>query len=181
MKENTYIIIKDETGNDSFMMEASGDRIIVEEDKFKTGYECRTCDGERFSKNPCGNCNGTGKEGLEQICRPCEGTGKSYCSTCQGRGGSIIVPETAAKRPTSGIIRSIGKDVNTIYDELHRPIGVRLDNSGTPWLKIGDRVMYALFAGIAIQFKQRGVCRILHENEVMCKLYGTGNLGKQVQ
>lgn len=181
MNNNSYVIIKKTDGTPDFAIEASGDRLIIEEDKFRTGTECKTCDGEGHLNVECPNCKGTKLDDGE-VCRACfvRGVGPigyEPCTDCRGAGGLIVAPDTAKMRPTSGTIRSVGRDANT--DDKGRMI---TESDGTtPWLKIGDRVIYALFAGTAMEFKQRGVCRILHKNEIIGKLYGLENVGKFVR
>lgn len=180
MENNSYVIIKKENGNPDFAIEAAGDRVIIEEDKFRTGLECKTCDGEGHTGEVCANCSGNklvdGNACPICFVRGIGPTGFVPCRDCHGSGGLLVAPEVAKMRPTSGTIRSVGRDVN--YDENSVLID---DDDGKPWLKVGDRVIYALFAGTAIEFKNRGVCRILHRNEIMGKIYGVENIGKLVR
>ena len=69
--------------------EAFGDRIIVQEDAFKSGYECETC-------------GGTGVSPLNPNMR---------CKDCNGTGGLLAIPEVSQRRPTTGTIASVGPDV----------------------------------------------------------------------
>lgn len=69
--------------------EAFGDRILVQEDDFKSGYECRTC-------------GGTGISPLNPNMR---------CKDCEGNGATIIIPDIGQRRPTTGRIVSIGPEV----------------------------------------------------------------------
>jgi co-chaperonin GroES (HSP10) len=177
-KPNCYTII--ETGKAPFILEALGDRLIIQEDKFKTGYECKACEGEGYIPDiACSFCVGRGlPAGFEDVngtaCRLCyglergtqglhHGKGCKTCDICNGRGASIVIPQESVRRPTSGVIMSVGPDVNN-----HN-------------LSIGTRVIYAIFAGTAIEFKGSGTCRILHENEIMGIVYGTANLGDIVK
>jgi co-chaperonin GroES (HSP10) len=69
--------------------EAFGDRIIVKQDEFKSGYECEDCGGSGYSKlNP-----------------------NIRCRTCDGRGALLVIPEVSERRPTTGQIVSIGPAV----------------------------------------------------------------------
>lgn len=166
-QKNTFTVV----GSD-LLVEALGDRIIILEDKFRTGYECKTCDGDGYLPEVCPMCKGAKMEGADEtltLCRWCrplmageaDALGHKRCPDCQGKGGLIVVPQEQERRPASGIITSIGPQVKT--------------------LKVGERVMYSNFAGNAINFKQKSVMRVMAEKEVMCKLYGTGELGKIIK
>lgn len=138
-------------------LEALDTHIIVEEDKFRTGYECKTCQGERFAPDTkCPYCDGQkfvrDHDNNQMPCTRCECTGLRICTDCNGKGGLIVVPEEAMRRPTTGYVRSVGANVKV--------------------LKVGDRVIYTNFVGHAINFKQRCVVRIMREHEVLGKLYG---------
>jgi co-chaperonin GroES (HSP10) len=134
---------------------ASGDRLVIEEDQFKSGYECKTCGGHEKVK--CPNCNGTGKSQVNAHakCSVCAGAQAVTCPECNGKGGLLIVAETSQRRPTTGIVRSAGE-------------GCRI-------YKVGDGVLFSNFAGFAIDLNRAGttVClRILHETEVLTKVRG---------
>lgn len=62
--------------DDTIALEALDDFIVVQEDKFRTGYECKTCDGSGHSDTPCKVCNGTKVEIISDTCLSCAGTGK---------------------------------------------------------------------------------------------------------
>lgn len=159
-REPIIAIIDNELG-----LEALGSNLIIKEDKFRTGYECKTCDGEGVQENTtCPSCNGQKWHSVDndQIpCRLCRGTGKRLCESCNGKGGLLIVPEESMRRPTSGVIVSLGPDVKT--------------------LQKGDRILYSNFTGHAINFKQNVVFRIMHEHECFTKLHGIGDLQKRLK
>lgn len=118
---------------DVIKFEAFGDRLLIQEDDFKSGYECDVC-------------NGTGRSPLNPNIR---------CRSCEGKGGTIIVPDTAQRRPTTGIIVSTGELVKS--------------------LKVGQSVLYSSFAGHTIDLDRAGkkvVLRVLHEPEILCKVDG---------
>lgn len=129
-----------------------GDRIIIEEDIFRTGYECKTCDG--FALVPCKHCSdGTEPDMPYRQCAACGGTREVLCPTCGGKGALIVVPELSERRPTSGVIRAIGSRVTEF--------------------KVGDHVMYGNHSGHVQEFrKKRAVMRIMRESEVMCIVAG---------
>lgn len=130
---------------------ALGDRIIVQEDAFKSGYECETCNGK--GQTTCDNCSGT-KEVNGKKCSFCD-SGTITCPTCLGKGGFLVVPETSERRPTTGRIVSAGDDC------------VRA--------KVGDTIMFSSFAGYVVDLDRAGqkvVLRLLHENEILCAISG---------
>lgn len=160
--EQTYTII-----NGQLAMRVMGKRIMILEDKFKTGLECKTCDGNCFSDEDCHICKGTklvGTGDATQNCRTCMvdniATGKKLCSDCNGKGALIIAPQTAERRTTSGKVTSVGPEC-TLY-------------------KVGDHVIYGSYAGTDIKFKQKVTIRIMHEDEVLAKLFASKdfNFGK---
>jgi co-chaperonin GroES (HSP10) len=135
---------------------AVGDRVLIEEDEFRTGFECASCEGKR--KINCNNCAGTGvvsHGGPTLKCSACDGEGKITCATCQGKGALIIAPETAERRPTSGKVISAGPRCTM--------------------LKPGDAVLYSNFAGYVVDLARAGkpiTMRILHETEVLARMEG---------
>lgn len=148
-------------------IEAKNTRIVIIEDEFKTGYECKTCDGNLVVPaiaDICNLCKSTGYEkgfdGLTE-CRVCKGRkGVRKCSDCDGKGGLLIAPETSKRRPTTGKVTSIGNEVKV--------------------LKVGDHVLYQQQAGSAITLRGNVVLRIIHEDEVIACLYGVATLEQAV-
>lgn len=159
-------------GKTQIAIEALSDQVIIEEDKFKSGYECSKCGGDCYLDEKCDFCKGTGRESVgapeERLCRMCcpphilqtmgQQPGKKLCDLCNGKGGLVIAPEMSQRRPTSGLVKSIGPEVKVI--------------------KVGDRALYSMFAGTAINFKQKGTIRIMHEHEIMSRLHGVGKIGE---
>ena len=136
---------------------ALGDRVLIEEDKFRSGYECPKCEGA--AKVVCENCNGDGHYAIDsgpiKMCSGCGGAGKLTCPECNGKGGLIAVPETAQRRPTTGVVVSAGPECKV--------------------LKVGQSVMFSNFAGYVVDLERAGksVClRILHETEILCGMEG---------
>lgn len=135
---------------------AKGDRIIIEEDAFKSGYECETCDGSGVTL--CLNCDGHGENNGKK-CSHCEGSGQTRCNTCEGKGGFLLVPEVSQRRPTTGRIVSVGSECKECA--------------------VGDSVMYSNFSGYVIDLERSGckvVLRILHESEILCGMSGQFDL-----
>lgn len=77
---------------DVIKFSAFGDRVIIQEDEFKSGYECS-------------DCKGSGLSPLNPLIR---------CKSCDGKGATIHVPETSQRRPTTGTIVSVGAEVKTL-------------------------------------------------------------------
>lgn len=65
--------------------------------------------------------------------------------------GRLTIPETAKRRPTTGIIAAVGLDISAD-------------------LTIGTRVIYGQFAGTLVTFKQRPAYRILGQDEVLARI-----------
>lgn len=135
---------------------ATSDYIIIEEDEFRSGYECTNCVG--VGKVTCTRCHGTGESGIVAgaKCSQCEGSGVDTCEVCYGKGGLLVVPEQSQRRPTTGKIVSVGPD--------------------TKQLQVGANVLYSNFSGHAIDLRratgQKVVLRILHEKEVLSGVVG---------
>src|SRR5215470_2066430 len=98
---------------------ALGDRVIVREDEFRTGFECSGCSGARQVRCPdctdgtkpngkkCSNCGTQSAPGVAVGTVQLD-PGWILCPDCGGKGGLIIAPDTAQRRPTSGTIVSAG-------------------------------------------------------------------------
>jgi len=174
-------------GISSVGLSCIGDQILVLEDKFRTGYECSKCDGEGYLDEKCPSCSGTGKEAAgtdrETICRTCcprnlvesgkYTPGKLVCSVCEGKGSLIVAPQISERKPSSGTIVSVGPEVYPDCRIINKITGQRFVYP----MKMGDRVLYTQFAGTSIDIKQKGLIRIMHCHEVLCKLYGKAKIG----
>ena len=160
----------------------------MQQDEYKSGYECPTCgdkdhrikrgglDGQTESIVDCDNCNGVGYykkgEGLTQLdirCSHCDSTGKITCPTCFGKGSpSVVIPDDQKGRPTTGIVVSVGENV-TRY-------------------KLGHRVLCPSFAGhgldlVGVNLKtgktEMALIQIILENDVIARVHG-GELEKRM-
>jgi co-chaperonin GroES (HSP10) len=72
--------------------------------------------------------------------------------------GRLVIPEVSKRRPTTGTVMAIGPDV---------PDGA---------FTIGDRVVYAQFSGVLLEFKQQPACRMLGCDEIQGKIPGNEEL-----
>jgi co-chaperonin GroES (HSP10) len=144
--------------------EALGDRVLVEEDPFVSGYECRACSGHGW--NMCAECDeeGHSKTNRHITCKVCAGTRKATCQVCFGKGGLLVVPEKSQRRPTTGTIVSLGEVAG-----LKKVEGVEVKT-----LFLGDKVMYGSFAGhvVDLEAQERVIIRILHDTEILCRVSG---------
>lgn len=172
-------------------MKACFNRILVVEDDFRSGYECETCnktgqvncghckgEGSVVCENctgsgkssvvigaKCSTCEGSGK--LESTCTECKGSGKQSCSDCKGIGETIVIPEVAKRRPTTGQIVSLGWSATRTW------YGIRRFNRG-------DYVAYGNFCGEVWELsgldyqgnESTIVCRMMKDNEVLCQVSG---------
>jgi co-chaperonin GroES (HSP10) len=151
---------------------ALGDRVLIEEDEFKSGYECSTCDGK--GRTTCANCSGVG-ENSGKKCSTCDAAGITTCPACNGKGGIIVAPEISERRPSTGQVVSVGHKCKM--------------------LNVGDTVLYSNFAGYVVDldtgkqlhaapstvtsiksgslgYKGKVTLRILHENEILTGMDG---------
>lgn len=186
-------------------LEALNNNILILEDPYRTGFECKACDGEGHTLVMCQTCLGNKvvaqnpefnagaatlteqelsllpphfaeklrekrKEQEQQkivsgglvpctkcVVRDKRGvafiSGFEQCTLCKGLGASVVVPEDAMNRPTSGKVVSLG------------PL--------CKFLKAGDRVVYSNMMGHAIKFRHKDIFRTMREDEIMLRLHGT--------
>ncbi len=140
----------------SVEFEAWGDRVLILEDEFKTGYECTRCNGE--GKVACENCGGSGTlsyGGPEMTCAVCNKGGKQVCPVCEGKGGLLIAPETAQRRPTTGTVMSVGPTCKYAH--------------------VNESFLYSSFAGYSVDMTVEDedvTIRILHETELLARVKG---------
>jgi hypothetical protein len=140
--------------------EAMWDKILVLEDRFRSGYECDRCD--ETGKVKCTSCDdGHSRLNKDILCKDCVGVLLMICPDCAGKGVLLEIPQTAQRRPTTGRIVSRGTDVS-------------------PQLKLGDSVMYPSFCGEVMDLKgsdDQGreisiVVRMLKDKEIIARVSG---------
>lgn len=173
-------------------LEAYGDRVYVIEDAFRSGYECSQCGGSGTlpcseckgkGAEPCDNCKGSGESSLVpgakctqckgdkvQVCKACNGTRTEVCPGCDGKGGLLVVPEASARRPTTGIVVSLGWKVNNRFARLWAWI------VGKRPLVRGVSVMYTSFVGHVYELEtpngEQIVIRVIQEPDILSLVSG---------
>jgi co-chaperonin GroES (HSP10) len=141
-------------------LRAIGDRILVLEDEFKSGYECKACGGTGHTDVKCQFCNGTTLFKGQEDGGPCpdcqigtsdgrKSLGYELCSVCNGKTGTIIVPDSSKRRPLTGVIISAGRLVTEF--------------------RIGQRVLYTNYTGTDFDVKGGIKLRVMRQHDVMCE------------
>lgn len=146
-------------------LRTTGTKVLIRDDKFKTGYECKTCSGKGHTDEPCLNCKGTALEEQDKgdgekvlyPCRACSvgasGARKSYgfklCPSCNGRQATIIIPDENQRRPTTGTIISCGQLVR--------------------YYKIGDHVLFNNYTGSPFEIEGESL-RVCKEDDVLSEV-----------
>ena len=175
MDPNQWAIIKQTEA-----LRAIGHRILVLEDEFKSGYECKDCGGTGHTDMQCSYCKGTGMfRGLPDLgaCPDCQvGTyaerksfGYVLCPTCKGKSGVLVIPDDAKRRPCTGKILSRGSLVTEF--------------------EVGTRVMYTNYTGTDFEIQGGIKLRIMLDHDVMAEYrrlkpstnIETGAIAKELQ
>jgi co-chaperonin GroES (HSP10) len=76
-------------------------------------------------------------------------------------GGRIIVPDNVQRRPTTGVIIAVGEAVGKWVGEEGGA------SEFIPTFHVGERVVYGLYSGTVINFKNSPALRCLTEDEVL--------------
>jgi co-chaperonin GroES (HSP10) len=146
-----------------YKMEALGEKILVSIDVFKSGFECKACNGKGKLDQEC-TCVSAGRAGkkysesqledvrvslgeaialsrAESVCPNCKGDFQSFsrhveCSACKGHGVTLFIPETSKNLPTTGVVVSMGRVAQEKAD-----------------FKRGDRILFGAYAGDMIPTK----------------------------
>lgn len=63
--------------------------------------------------------------------------------------GRLIVPDTAQRKPTAGVVYAIGEGVTQV--------------------ELGDNVVFGLYSGTVLKFQNTPYYRVLTEDEILCK------------
>ena len=140
-------------------LEAVEDKIIIMLDPFKTGFECKVCDGTGVERR-C-DCV-TGLDRFQQACKKCGGNPDAFvgkeCRSCKGIGSLLVIPESAKSLPTSGRIVSMGPNC-------------KKDASGKSIMEIGQRYLFGVHVGYFLPFKGNILLRCMREHEILCRIY----------
>ena len=146
--------------------EATGDRILIAVDIFKSDYDCKECNGTGDIVGMC-YCENTDRPGFAYSsvsesepsfnikCKQCKGDYQNYrskepCPACNGKGALLFLGKEDKILPTTGIIMSKGNGV------------------AEPKYTIGVRVVFGKFSGTAIPTKATGVMfKFLREHEIL--------------
>lgn len=160
--ENVIFVVAGKLG-----LEATEDKILILIDKFRSGYECKDCNetGTYIScqcerdKTPGRYINGR----VDKACPYCEGSelirnerrGRDRCSSCNGTGTTLKMPENTRGIPTSGIIVSVGPLCKS--------------------RRVAERVLFGSHTGYFIPFKGNAKIRCMREDEPLCKIYSIMN------
>lgn len=164
------------------------DKIIVMFDDYKSGYECKNCSGNGYLTG-CTSCENTGKDRFEQPCRICEGKGvdrKVQCHECKGKGGILVIPETAKSLPTTGIVLSMGpetpamqvvrnlrdKQKNGDFSQIKMTVEELQEQLNQIPIRLGARVIFGPHVGTMIPFKGNVKLKIMRIHEPLAVLFG---------
>lgn len=164
MKINNQIPILDPQWakiKDSYMISpiyGGNGRVLVQEDPFKSKYDCTKCDGKKHLGVKCTYCDGTkydkGREDRGR-CRDCEvltelgmrSLGFVPCDQCKGQGGLIVTPEDSQKNATTGNVLAIS-------------------NRDILEIKTGDKVIFTNYSGSPFKIAEVEL-RIIIERDLL--------------
>lgn len=172
-----------------YIFVAKGDKILLAVDIFKSGYECRTCEGKTTIDKKC-KCENPEfdrpgfKYSSNQIsdfmtdmgrdiaaartdikCPECLGDYISrrtteVCPECKGKGALLHLADESKTLPTTGVIVSMGELVNP-------KLGY----------KCGQRVLFGAYVGVMIPTRAPGVVfKVMRDIEILCEIKGGEDL-----
>lgn len=179
--------------NEELALSAFWDRIVVEEDEFRSGMECSACGGIGHRGLECPECHGNGafrgkvNDINDWSCSTCtvgEGPLKKTlkfapCPVCNGKGTStIIIPDDAQTKPTTGVVKSIGGLCGYIKLE-----GSYIKLPEDACIKVGDRVVYHSHTGNYYELGKdnKTKIRVLKESEVLCRIHSAQEKSKSFE
>jgi co-chaperonin GroES (HSP10) len=152
-----------------YMLRPIRDRILVKEDPFKSRMDCSKCGGKGHIDETCPECLGTKKNKTQGYkyevdcinCTPKKAngeiaetpfnrpTGYVLCDLCNGRGGTIVIPDDSKMNTTTGDIIAIGKNVTEF--------------------KVGCKIMYTNYTGTKFNILDIPM-RMMCEGDVLCEV-----------
>lgn len=138
-------------------------RVLVQEDPFKSKFDCSKCGGQKHLGVICPRCQGT-RYVKGDDCWECQvstemtsgtsGGKKSIgfvpCSECNGKGGLIVIPEENQRNTTTGQVLAIS-------------------NREILEVKVGDKVMFTNYSGSPFKFLDIDL-RIIIERDLLGKV-----------
>lgn len=74
--------------------------------------------------------------------------------------GKIIIPDKSKRPPTTGKVLAVGENITRT--------------------KIGQTVVYGMYSGTALKFKDVPVLRVLTEDEILCEKEGSAEIEQDV-
>jgi co-chaperonin GroES (HSP10) len=170
-----------------YIFEAEGDNLLVFVDIFKSGYECKECQGAGRVEKKC-ECESIDRPGFKYStnalieaqkelgdaiasrrasmhCPSCEGRflekrQVKECTTCNGKGHTLFLPDQAKILPATGVIVSVGPDL-----------------AEDPRFKVGMRKLFGPYSGVMVPTKIPGIVfKVLRKQEILLNIRGGEDL-----
>lgn len=151
-------------------LEGLSNKVVVLLDEYRSGFECKLCRGKgkvnRSSRCVCDPVDPDPESALKpgtrdrrgNKCESCDGDYLSKriddivtCPECNGKGGMLLIPDSAKSLPTTGIVVSCGPEVTKI--------------------KVKHRVICSPYSGVFLPMKGNSLVKIYTEDEPLCYLY----------
>ncbi len=135
-------------------------RVLVQEDPYKSRFDCTKCEGKRHLGILCPDCQGTFKyiSGLRhgKECQEClvphelgpRPLGYIPCDQCHGQGGTIVIPDESKRNTTTGNILAVSSN-----DIIH--------------VRVGNKVMFTSYSGSPFRFLDLDL-RVIVEKDLLC-------------
>ena len=137
-------------------------RVLVQEDPFKSKFDCSECLGLGHNGVVCMFCKGTtyhrGKE-ENGACPDCnneaqgplnKSLGFQLCKKCNGTGGTIVIPDESKRNTTTGQVLAVSdRDIQEF--------------------QVGDKVMFTNYSGSPFNFIGLDL-RIIIERDLLGKV-----------
>jgi len=157
-------------------MQAIENKIIVKVDQYKSGYECKTCKGSGRVKSTVN----------EEILRSCD--------DCNGKGETLIIPDSAKSLPSTGVIMSMGPKTESMLikakiKDIKANMKLHTNTEAYDWdlescneaeeelknclLHVGTRIVFGTHTGTKIPLRGEIKLTIMTEKEPLCVLFGT--------